>query len=257
MFAHPLAQANLKRYSSLGENLEPLTSHSTEVQRGLDKLPDYAKIETVLKGLVPERGFLVEIGSYSGLLLDFFRQRGWKVLGVEPDSRAAMYARTNYAIDVCEGTIDAVDLPSGHVDAVVMLHVIEHVDDPASVVTKVHRLLGVNGVFVVETPRYDSLSFRLLGRRERSIACDGHIYFYTIDTLGKLLCNAGFEVIRIDKVGRTMSIARLLWNIGVISKSERVLNFFQVFSKKFNLDRRHIYLNAYDMVRIYAKKIHS
>lgn len=255
MFAHPLMQTNLKRYASSGESLEPLTSQSTEVRRGQDKFPDYVKVETVLDELVPSKGLVVEIGSYSGLLLDFFRRRGWRVLGVEPDSRAAMYARTTYGIDVCEGTIDAVELPSGYADAVVMLHVIEHVDDPTSVVSQVHRLLRPDGVFVVETPCYDSLIFRVLGRRERSIGCDGHIYFYTVETLERLLHNIGFQILRVEKVGRTMSLARLLWNIGVISKSEGVSRVLQALSEKIGLDRRHIYLNLHDMVRIYAKKL--
>ena len=254
MFAHPLMHTNLERYLVSSEILEPLTSQSSEVRRGLDKLPDYVKVESVLDTLVSSKGLVVEIGSYSGILLDFFRRRGWRVLGIEPDSRAATYARTTYGIDVCEGTIDGVELPSEYADAVVMLHVIEHVDDPASVVSQVHQLLRPNGLFVVETPCYDSLAFRVLGRRERSIACDGHIYFYTAETLKKMLCSKGFQILRIERVGRTMSIARLLWNIGVISKSENVLRFLQKLSGKFGLDHRHIYLNLHDMVRIYARK---
>ena len=39
---------------------------------------------------------------------------------------------------------------------------------------------------MIETPRYDSLAFTVFGRRERSISCDGHIFFFTTGTLQRL-----------------------------------------------------------------------
>jgi SAM-dependent methyltransferase len=135
-----------------------------------------------------------------------------------------------------------------------MLHVIEHIDDPAAAVAQVVRLLRPGGVFVVETPTYDSLSYRMLGRRERSLSCNGHIFFYTEASLLRLLSDSGLEPMRVERVGRTMSIARLLWNIGVMSKSAAVQRIMSALSARLNLDERYVYLNARDMLRLYAVK---
>lgn len=222
MYAFPLAHDNLQSYSFTSEEQEPLSESSPEVRRGLNKLPDYEKIEAVLSGLLPTKGHLVEVGAYSGMLLKSFRAQGWRVTGIEPYGPATDFARRAYGIDVRHGTLLNCGLEDESADVVVMLHVIEHMDDPATNVRAVNRLLRDGGIFVVETPIYDTLAYRLLGRRERSLSCDGHIFFYTQDTLTRLLQDCGFTTLRAERVGRTMSLARLLWNFGVMSKSASI-----------------------------------
>lgn len=254
MYAYPLARSNLSSYTAARSSEAPLTAASAEVRRALDKLPDYLKIETVLHDYLPQRGHVVEVGAYSGILLNAFRDAGWRVTGIEPDGRAVDHARTRYGIDMRHGTLEDAGLEAGSADALVMLHVIEHIDDPAAAVAQVVRLLRPGGVFAVETPTYDSLSYRILGRRERSLSCNGHIFFYTEASLMRLLTDSGLEPMRIERVGRTMSIARLLWNIGVMSKSVAVQRTMSALSARLNLDERYVYLNARDMLRVYAVK---
>lgn len=254
MFASPRAASNLSAYLVPPDHVQPLHDDSAEVRRGRDKLPDYLEIEPVLTALLPARGQIIEVGAYSGLLLEHFRRAGWAVLGIEPDGRGVEYARRRFDIDVRQGTLESVTLATGSAAAVVMLHVIEHVDDPAAAVRVVARLLRPGGVFVVETPTYDSLAFCLLGRRERSLSCDGHIYFYTERTLSALLDQAGFDLLRVERVGRTMTVARLMWNVGVMSKSKWLQRTFAGFSQRAGLNHRYLHLNARDMIRIYAQR---
>ena len=46
---------------------------------------------------------------------------------------------------------------------VVFIHVIEHVPDPLETLRSIYRVLKPGGHLVIETPRYDSLMFKLLG----------------------------------------------------------------------------------------------
>lgn len=254
MYASPLASSNLVGYLVSSEREQAFHDDSPGVRRSRDKLPDYLAIEPVLTGLLPARGQVIEVGAYSGLLLEHFRRAGWAVLGIEPDGRGVEYARRRFGIDVRQGTLESVALEPGSAAAVVMLHVIEHVDDPVAAVHVVARLLQPGGIFVVETPTYDSLAYRLLGRRERSLSCDGHIFFYTERTLSALLSQAGFDLLRVERVGRTITLARLLWNLGVMSKSVWLQGALAKFSDRAGLNHRHMYLNARDMIRIYAKR---
>ncbi len=254
MYAYPLRQANLAGYDVAVGARAPLTADHAEVRRGVDKLPDYERVIAVLRAYLPQGGHVVEVGSSSGILLNSFRAAGWSVTGIEPEGPAVEYARARYGLDVRQGTLDTAGLEPGSADAVVMLHVIEHIDDPAHAVALVASLLRPGGVFVVETPTYDSLAYALLRHRERSLGCNGHIFFYTEATLRKLLTGKGFEVLRCERVGRTMTLARLLWNLGVMSKSARVQAMFARLSQRWALDRRRLYLNARDMIRVYARK---
>ncbi len=136
-----------------------------------------------------------------------------------------------------------------------MLHVIEHLDDPARTVRSIGRLLRPGGIFVVETPIYDTLMYRLLGKRERSLSCDGHIFFYTRGTLRALLELIGFEIISERRVGRTVSLGRLLWNIGVISKSTTIQHLIERLNVTLGLFQRcRLRLNMRDMIRVFARK---
>jgi len=96
--------------------------------------------------------------------------------------------------------------------------------------------------------------FKLLGKRERSLSCDGHIYFFTSTTLAEMARRNGFEVMRTTYVGRSLTLQRLLYNIGVISKSQRVRDSLERLSVRFRLNRVSLYLNMRDMERIYLRK---
>ena len=76
MYADPLPASNLSHYLVPADRVQPLRDDSPEVRRGRDKLPDYLAIEPVLSKLLPNRGSVVEIGAYSGLLLENFRRAG-------------------------------------------------------------------------------------------------------------------------------------------------------------------------------------
>lgn len=255
MYAHPLNKSNLDSYSFDSATAQPLHDDSPEVRRGRTKLPDYERIGHDLLTYLPERGHLIEVGAFSGVLLDAYRRQGWRVSGIEPDGRAVAYGRKKFGVELHNGTLDTVALKPGHADAVVMLHVIEHIDRPSSAVKAVRSLLRSSGVFVVETPTYDSLAFRLLGRRERSLSCNGHIYFYTEQTLRELLTRHGFEILRVQRVGRTLSIGRLFWNLGVMSKSSLLQRLMKSVSDFLRLEDRYLHLNARDMIRVYARRL--
>lgn len=215
---------------------------------------DYEETRRFLAQLHPQRGKLVEIGASLGYLLDFFRQDGWNVLGVEPNRGFAMYAERELGLEVIPKTLGEAGLAPGSVDVVTMMHVIEHVPDPSAVFQEVRHVLKSGGTFVLETPRYDTLMFKLLGKRERSLSCDGHIYFFTSTTLAEMARRNGFEVMRTTYVGRSLTLQRLMYNIGVISKSQRVRDSLERLSVRFRLNRVSLYLNMRDMERIYLRK---
>lgn len=134
-----------------------------------------------------------------------------------------------------------------------MLHVIEHVPDPAATLLEIKRILRPGGVLVVETPRHDTLMFKLLGRRERSLAYSGHLFFFTIPTLRQMLEKSGFAAAKTEVVGRTLTVDRLLHNIAILTKSERVKKHFQSLSTFLHLDRVRLTVNARDLQRVYAR----
>jgi SAM-dependent methyltransferase len=216
---------------------------------------DYRSTRQLLADKFPARGTLVEIGSGLGYLLNFFREGGWNTVGIEPNAGLCLFARQELHLKILQGTLRDANLESASADVITMIHVIEHVPDPLSIFREVHRILRPGGWFVVETPRYDTLMFRILGRRERSLSCDGHIYFFTTHTLARMATKAGFKIVRTDYVGRSLTLDRLLYNLGVVSKSSVVQRGLHELSKRIGLNRLCVTLNLRDMQRVYLEKI--
>jgi 2-polyprenyl-3-methyl-5-hydroxy-6-metoxy-1,4-benzoquinol methylase len=258
MYAYPRCAANIVEYVAAGQTAEPMSLQTSSVARSFGKLSDHEPIGMELRELLPRAEALLEIGCHAGVLLDRFRSQGWNVSGVEPDARAAKFARSHFRLDVRANTLEDAGYDPATFDAVVMLHVIEHLDDPAGTVGAIARVLRPEGFLVVETPVYDTLTYRLFGRRERNLSCDGHIVFYTGRTLAALLKRCGFEIVAQRRVGRTVSLGGLLWNIGIMSKSKTMQKMIERLNSALGLMHHgRFYLNTRDMIRIFARKIAS
>jgi SAM-dependent methyltransferase len=258
MYASPRGKPpDHEQIAQYDPNFDSLPPGSPRESKERLQVKDYDKTRVLLNGLYPQRGKLLEVGCGLGFLLDTFRRDGWNVLGVEPFYRCWLRATEELGLEVINGTLEVANLPDESFDVVLLNHVIEHLDDPLHTLRELNRVLRPNGHLVVETPRYDTLAFRLLGRRERSINCIGHIYFFTTETLKNLYEAAGFATVELGYVGRSLTVDRLFYNLGVISKSDTVKQALQRTSRGLHLDRLTLYLNLRDMQRVCVRKVAS
>lgn len=215
---------------------------------------DYETTKRFLSEHFPQKGKLVEVGSGLGYLLNFFKQDGWDVVGLEPNAGMCKYAELELGLTVIPKILEKAGFDDNSADAVLMMHVIEHVPEPDATLKEIYRILKPGGVLVLETPRYDTLVFKLLGKRERSLSCDGHIYFFTSDTLAQIAKKVGFTIMRSDCVGRSLTLERLFYNLGVISKNQFLQGVLKQIATQFQLNKIWFNLNVRDMERIYLKK---
>jgi 2-polyprenyl-3-methyl-5-hydroxy-6-metoxy-1,4-benzoquinol methylase len=258
MYANPLQRPPdvdlIKEWDATWVLEHGITRDRWRLEKESLQVRDYRSTRKLLARNFPARGTLVEVGSGLGFLLNFFREDGWNTLGIEPNGGLCLFAQQEFHLRTLRGTLSDVNLESASADVVTMIHVIEHVPDPMSVFREVHRVLRPGGWFVVETPRYDTLMFRILGRRERSLSCDGHIYFFTTKTLARMAANVGFNIVRTDCVGRSLTLERLLYNLGVVTKSGAAQRGLGKISKLMRLNRVGLTLNLRDMQRLYLEK---
>lgn len=215
---------------------------------------DYDDTREYLASLYPDRGTLVEIGCGTGFLLRKFQDDGWDVLGVEPDEGLCDFVQNKQQLRAIPTTLEDAEIQDSSVDVAVMLHVIEHLADPLATMREISRILKPGGHLVIETPRYDSLAFALFGRRERSLSCDGHVYFFTTQTLQMLCEKAGFRRRQLRFVGRSLSLRRVVWNFIIMSKSKAVERVTRKLLGGFKLDQTYVRINLRDMQRIVVQK---
>lgn len=238
-----------------GAESDPAHPFRWRVEKESGQVYDFRKTRELIDRLYPQGGSIVEVGGGFGYLLRSFKDARWDVLGVDPWVELPSFTERVHGIRTIPTTLETAQLPAESADVVVLLHVIEHVPDPVATLREINRVLKPGGHVVIETPRYDTLMFKLLRHRERSVRCEGHIYFFTFDTLRKTYEKAGFAEVDTRAVGRTLSAERFLWNIGTVLGRPRLRDGLVRFADRVGLNRLKFTVNLRDMQRIVARKV--
>lgn len=151
-------------------------------------------------------GRALDVGCGAGRQLAQLSNRGWTVMGIEPDEAAAQVARAKgYEVQV--GDLITVALPPTSFDAVVMSHVLEHLPQPREHLLRAHALLREDGRLVVLTPNASSLGHRVYGRRWRGLEPPRHLQVFTPSSLHALLTETGYEVEKLETSARNAAQA--------------------------------------------------
>jgi 2-polyprenyl-3-methyl-5-hydroxy-6-metoxy-1,4-benzoquinol methylase len=163
-----------------------------------------AQIDAEMRHLEKPRpgAALLDVGCGNGVFLERARDIGWRVLGVEPDPRAAAVARSQ-GLDVHLGGIEILDEISGEFDLITMSHVIEHVHDPISLLRACRRLLRSGGRIWIETPNLDSIGHSIYGASWRGLEPPRHLVLFTYLSLRRAVHQAEFNCVT-DKAYRNV-----------------------------------------------------
>lgn len=145
----------------------------------------------------PGRGRLLEVGAAYGHSLDLARKRGWEVAGVELSSAAAAYAREKFGLTVFDCDLTEAPLSSGDFDAVIMWHVLEHARNPKEQLLSAAALLKSDGVLGIRVPNIASFGARVTGEWWPWMCPPTHLWFFSSNTLPRLLLDCGFEVLEV------------------------------------------------------------
>lgn len=191
---------------------------------------------------------LLDVGCATGFFLEAARSRGWMVQGLEVSEYASNYARRELKLQV--ETASIVSPPAGlsQFDVVTLWDTIEHLDRPGLALANIRRLLGPRGVLVFSTGDYDSLLRRLTGKRWRLFADPTHNFFFNARVLQRMLERESFEVLRMTRRGKRVSLSLILHQSGLPLSG---------WARKWLLARGwnpSIYVNLRDVVTVFARR---
>jgi len=168
---------------------------TSERQQALDR----EKFGEILDLLEPFRGAgrLLDVGCSIGLFLDLARARGWNGLGIEFARRALEYAREVYALDVVDVPLEEAGFEPGSFDAVALLSVLEHTNEPRRMLADCARVLRPGGAIYVIVPNVESLACRLLHEQARTFDGRNHLVYFSPATLSDALERTGFQPVHV------------------------------------------------------------
>ena len=151
-----------------------------------------ARAQQILAALPATEGPMLDFGAGSGGLVHGLRSIGIDAEGVEPSAAGRALARDLYGIDLMP-SLD--DVSHSRYDAVILLHVLEHIPDPRADLEALGARLTPNGVAFIEVPHAGSVEMWLPSRRRGILDPPAHLHHFTPKTLRALLENAGYEVL--------------------------------------------------------------
>jgi len=161
-------------------------------------------------GRLPKGSKVLDCGAATGFLMQVAKDDfGYDPYGVElSEYGAKKIADTFGEGHVFCGEIADAHLPGikdGDFRAIFMCDYIEHVRDPAAVLARAYQMLAPGGVLGISTPRVDSLTHRTMGMGWTHYKVE-HLYYFSDDSLARLLRKVGFSGYRAHGQWKTMNL---------------------------------------------------
>ena len=168
-------------------------------------------------------GLAVDIGSNDGSLLGRFKQRGMKVLGVDPAKEIARKAIESGVPTITDfmsvGLAKKIKQEHGAASVVSAFNVFAHNDDIAGMADSIRELLAPGGVFVFEA----SYLLDILERMLLGTIFHEHVSHHSVKPMVSFLKRHGLELIDVQRNsiqgGSIVGTVQLLGGTHAVSKT--------------------------------------
>jgi 2-polyprenyl-3-methyl-5-hydroxy-6-metoxy-1,4-benzoquinol methylase len=202
LFLHPAPVDRLRQIYP--ENYYSFAAPEKSIIAKIKAWLDVRLFRSILSQLPGESLRVLDVGGGTGWQLNLVRQadrRVSKTQIVDIDPVAGQIAREQGHDYFC-GTIEQFEAPVGtspdqKFELVLLLNIIEHVERPDRVLTRIRELLAPGGVALIKTPNYDALDARIF--RHASWAgyhCPRHWVLFTHESFASLAKSSGLRVER-------------------------------------------------------------
>lgn len=159
---------------------------------------EYVELMTERFDLSAEK-FIVEIASNDGYLLQYFNERGFKTLGIEPATNVAAEARKKGVDTLVEffGTELATKLSKNRkADLLLGNNVLAHVPDINDFVAGMKIMLAADGVITMEFPSL----LELMQKNEFDTIYHEHFSYLSFSTVKEIFASHGLRLFDVENL---------------------------------------------------------
>ena len=157
------------------------------------EIQQFPALAQFIQGQIPDpKSRILEIGCANGGLLNGLKELGYQnILGVDPSPVCARNAEKLYKIRVLTNSLSEIKTDLGQFDFIILVAVLEHINDLAGALKKLHDLLSPTGKLYIEVPDATQFTSSLDAPfQEFSIE---HINFFSSQSLSNLMGVYGFS----------------------------------------------------------------
>lgn len=166
--------------------------------RGAIAVVPKGKVVDFCAGHLPERSRVLDMGAGFGADLLGFRERGHEVFGIERSEHRARHIAEALGIPCDTSAFESASLPEG-LGLIYSNHVMEHVDDPATVVAAAAAALEPGAMLYTAVPNwldeYPPQWFHFVP----------HLSAFSLRSLSRLLATQGLKVVK-SQVDRELQV---------------------------------------------------
>ena len=148
-----------------------------------------------LERYVPNGGKVLDLGCGSGGILLRARDK-YDCHGVEISSYLVDLANQNEGMTVRLGDIQDIDFGDEQFDAITMVSIIEHLDDPIGTVKRCYELLKPGGALFVKTVNYTCWNHGIMREKWVGLRPPDHVVYFTPKNIKQALLNVGFKSVK-------------------------------------------------------------
>jgi SAM-dependent methyltransferase len=148
----------------------------------------------MLRPLAPPGSRLLDVGAGRGRFVLSAVEAGYDARGIEPSPRGGDEVRLERA------GIEQANVEEGSLDAVTIWHVLEHLDDPGSALSRIGGWIRPGGALLIGVPNLASAQAALGGDRWYHLDLPRHRVHFSPAGIRSLLRASGFEPIRTHHV---------------------------------------------------------
>jgi SAM-dependent methyltransferase len=140
-----------------------------------------------------KQGKMLDIGAGTGAFVGYMQQKGWEVMGLEPDETARQHAWTDHRVQLVD-TDQLFSLPPDSFDAITLWHVMEHVHDLHPYVEQLKTLVRRTGRIFIAVPNYTSYDARFYREAWAAYDVPRHLYHFSPEAMETLLDRHGLQL---------------------------------------------------------------
>jgi len=163
------------------------------VIKALFYISTYLKIKDVLK--LKKTGKILDIGCGQGQFLHMLNDRGWDCVGIERSVKLKEYVSKKYNIPVMDADMKKWEFKNQEFDVINIYHVIEHIEEPETLLKKVREIIKDDGILIMGLPNIASFQSGVFSNKWFHLDLPRHLLHYSHETITVLLNKCGFEVI--------------------------------------------------------------
>lgn len=152
-------------------------------------------------------GNFLDIGCFTGRLVEAAEHMGFNPYGVEVNKTAVEYAKEKDR-NVYLGTVEEAGFKNNFFSCIVMNHVLEHLPNPINCIKEINRILQKDGILIIRVPAYDSIMRVIMRQNWMALMPHAHFFHYTKKTLNFIIIsNSDLKIISMQQRGNTEPFA--------------------------------------------------